>query len=1223
MLEVFSKVRSPRSLYREPELNKLYFEFLQHKNFKIQKLAMDCIFTYKHKYLTPYKEHLYNLIDDKNFKNELNTFRIDRENKIIQDEHRDDLIPLIMKIVFSKMSSKTGLRTGGKSSGQFRRNLVLRFLAGCEEKEMLIFVKMAFRFYAVYMKDDPEELTDALSRNISLENFIPPKRLQSSVNLLSVILDQFGGLMGNDILTYILQIALILGGTVKIAFENVTSVHAGYFMTLRSLRTSIIKIISRFFENFDRYPWTNKQINSVFDTFVWPFLDKLNIEGIHSPTTLLKLFTHWGSHPRYFSLLIKHKATNDNEFVLPHIIKLLLNEKSHISVVDVIQEMIEKLLTLQANEDDLQLVIPVDNLLPIAKSILDRVQVDDKLNYGSCILLPHIPGVLEKIKRRLQGKNKNLNQRELFILSRISELVWESDLSDDTLKLLLPVVLKRCSSLIGEEVVVQLLTTIRNLLNNIDDPRQHLRQIIPLFGEVSYPSGRKLLIQCLKVIAVKLKMDNAVELVDGLNAFDAKWVDQPDFERRHNTFKAIQSAMDENKIDLELGLLLIYNCYYLLKSEKDLSVKENSSYCLKQLTPYLISNFPKDVNFFLNDVILNLIRQGMKSRNGDFRNDCILFLGHLSRECSSSHVVLRDLNRYTNKNDLEVDFFENITHLQIHRHARALLKFCNVTRDLTESPNVRTLTQFILPMASFYLCNEKYTGKNSVIDAAIECIGTVCRILPWHQYGALLKYYLERLRRNIDFQKQLVRITVAILDGFHFDLTKGHVTASLEGNTVEAKNITTECDKREEKISENETDETLAANEVSDILDAEKFDLENGDDEEIEEEEEEEEKTKQSIKISEKISILCKSTATRVIKSIQLILLPQLHKALAELTHHDTSHKINRKKTGAEREEEDLQRVPISLALVKLLQRLPTEILDANLPGIFMKMCTFLKSHLESVRRTTRETLQKIMLTLGPNYLGMLIGEMRSLLNRGFQVHVLVYTVHAVLSCLKQSYGPGDIDKVLLTVLQLCKADLFGILSEEKEVAKVAVKTSEAKATKSFDTFQILAQFSTEKCLMELVIPIKDVLLESHSFKNVHKAQECLRHISLGLVDNQFVGAKSLLIFAYGISSESIPQLLPRKSVIGQKEKVRHKQEDCFIIPKAPVGRGGVRVSNVKTSVEVNAHILIEFGVRLCYVLLKRDKLKDADYKPFLDPFITVFCNCITSKHVKVYIYTN
>ncbi|KAJ3663969.1 hypothetical protein Zmor_008182 [Zophobas morio] len=442
-----------------------------------------------------------------------------------------------------------------------------------------------------------------------------------------------------------------------------------------------------------------------------------------------------------------------------------------------------------------------------------------------------------------------------------------------------------------------------------DDPEvmveKHLKHFTPVLGEVASASSRKLLIQALKSVGTKLEL----ELIEGLNAFDHKWIDQPDFQRRHDTFKDIQKAIETQDVDLDLGVLLIHNCYYLLKSEKDLSLRENSSHCLRQLTSYLIKQYPKQLDYLLSETVFDMIRKGMKNRNDDFRNECILILGHLARECSESHVVLRDLNRYTNKSDPEVDFFENITHLQLHRHARALLKFCTVTRDLTTSPNVRTLTQFVLPLASFYLCSEKYVGKNSVIDASIECIGTVCRILPWHQYESFLKFYLRKLKKNVDYQKQLVRVTVTILDAFHYDLSKAQVGSEAEHKTE---------DDNKESESPPENEQSVAVEEDDEKID----DLDEPVVSELEEEDDEEEQTTlKETKICDKVPILCKSTATRVTRSIQRVLLPQLHKALAELTHHDTSHKVNRKKTGFEREEENLLRVPMSLALVKLLQR--------------------------------------------------------------------------------------------------------------------------------------------------------------------------------------------------------------------------------------------------------------------------------------------------------------
>ncbi|XP_023019456.2 LOW QUALITY PROTEIN: small subunit processome component 20 homolog [Leptinotarsa decemlineata] len=1215
-LKVFSQVHSPLSMYREPELCKLYFDLLQHKDSSIQKAALDCIMTYKHKYLTPYKENLYNLVDDKNFKNEITTFKVDKDSDIVLLEHREGLIPIVMQIVFSKMSAKTGMRTGGKSSGQLRRGLILRFLAGCQENEMLTFLQRALKLYNSYLHDDPVMMVESILNNTSLDTFLPPKRMQSTINLLNVILEQCGGLMGDTILSYLLQILMIIGAFLKVAFDNVEQVHSGYLSVLKLIRSSAMKMLGRFFSQFVKYSWNNKQINTIFELFVWPNLSKLNIESIHSPTALLKLIAIWASNPRYFPLLVKCKENEHNQYVLPYVMKLLVNEKTEMKVINAIEEMLENLLTLQPDEEDEQMSIPVDNQLPVDKKELNKIGLDGKLNYGSMILVPHVPIILDKIQKNLLKKSKYLNKKELFILSAISEMIWEPIISDKILSLLLPVVLKRCT-FSSEDVVLKYMTTVDNLIKNVLKPQIHLKEISPLFGEISYPSCRKILCHILEVIAEKSedeKLKSDARIITKINAFDRKWIDQPDFELRHEAFKDVNNIIQNEDINIHLGILVVYNCSFFMKSEKDLSLREISSHTLKCTSSELLKKHNRQSDYILDGTLFTLIRAGLKSPKDEIRNEYISLLGHLARECPECHVILRDFNKFTNKNDLEVDFFENLIHLQIHRQARALLKFCHVTREQLSALNPKTIMLFILPLTTHYLCKEKFSSKNSLIDAAIETVGTACRILPWHQYEGVLKYYLTKLSGKLDFQKQLVRLIVSILDAFHFDLRRAILN--------ETETQIAETNKSEEK--ESPLDDIVENKEEEEnVLDDQTYsELESEQDEDDENVgENDEDAVESGVKVCEKVNVLCKSTATRVIRTIKLVLLPMLHRSLAEMTQHESSHKVNRKKTGSDREEEDLLRVPISLALVKLLQRLPKQILEDNLPGIFMKTCTFLRSHLESVRRVAKETLQKIMLTLGPKYLALLLGEMASLLNRGYQVHVLVFTIHGILNCLKELYKPSDIDDILLTVMNLCTADLFGTLSEEKEVVKIAVKVAEARQSKSYDTLQIMSQYITESCLLDIILPIKQVLETSHSFKITVKAQTALKHVALGLVDNTFISVTSLLKFAYGTASKSIPQLIPKlKKEVSKKasDKRLEEKEDCFIIPKVPGNRELYRRQNVKTAVDTNAHLLIEFGLRLCLVILKREKLKFEEFRKFVDPFVVIFKNCLKSKHVKL-----
>lgn len=145
--------------------------------------------------------------------------------------------------------------------------------------------------------------------------------------------------------------------------------------------------------------------------------------------------------------------------------------------------------------------------------------------------------------------------------------------------------------------------------------------------------------------------------------------------------------------------------------------------------------------------------------------------------------------------------------------------------------------------------------------------------------------------------------------------------------------------------------------------------------------------------------------------------------------------------------------------------------------------------------------------------------------------------------------------------------------------------------------------------------------MHSHSFKVIHKCSECLRRVVLGLADNTFISVESLLEFMYGIASESIPDLVSRlkKEEITpvQKELLARQRPDSFIIPQAPRNRSGSNIT-AKTSNKTNAHILVEFGLRLFHIILKREKLRAGDFRPFVDPMVPVLCDCFKAQHIKV-----
>jgi hypothetical protein len=70
-------------------------------------------------------------------------------------------------------------------------------------------------------------------------------------------------------------------------------------------------------------------------------------------------------------------------------------------------------------------------------------------------------------------KNRSLGPRDLVILSRATELVWDAETSDTLLRLLLPLLGKKAH--FGEETFSHLITTLDHLFRNVTQPEKHLR----------------------------------------------------------------------------------------------------------------------------------------------------------------------------------------------------------------------------------------------------------------------------------------------------------------------------------------------------------------------------------------------------------------------------------------------------------------------------------------------------------------------------------------------------------------------------------------------------------------------------------------------------------------------------------------------------------------------------------------------------------------------------
>lgn len=358
------------------------------------------------------------------------------------------------------------------------------------------------------------------------------------------------------------------------------------------------------------------------------------------------------------------------------------------------------------------------------------------------------------------------------------------------------------------------------------------------------------------------------------------------------------------------------------------------------------------------------------------------------------------------------------------------------------------------------------------------------------------------------------------------------------------------------------------------------------------------------------------SLISAIHQTVSQSVLPRLHKCLTAKVQRDEEHKAVKSKDV---KDDEVARIPIAFAMVKLMQTLPPHIMEANLPGILIKVCVLLRNRFQEIRDVARGTLLKIIETLGMRYLHYLLKEMQGVLVKGYQIHVLTFTVHQLLSTLSPNLHSGDLDPCMNMLIDIFNNELFGAVAEEKEVKGIVSKLMEARHSKSMDSYELLAQFCSKESITKLILPLKEILETTSSLKVCNRVGAVLRRLILGLLVNSGMTPQDVLLLCHGLISESLPLLTKRdkeKSKAQPPPDPRLPPPSCLLLPPTPK-RGGQRAA---VSCRTNMHILVDAGLKLLHMSLKRGKVTSSEDSALemLDPFVLLLLECLHSMHVKV-----
>uniref|UniRef100_A0A182YJ35 DRIM domain-containing protein n=1 Tax=Anopheles stephensi TaxID=30069 RepID=A0A182YJ35_ANOST len=1279
-----------------------YEALVSSRNEEIQKVALTGIFALGGAQLTPYKDFINRLTSEKTLKQALLSVFVPSEEDDTEDagytsasgrtkvaeEHRPKVLQLVLKVLDGKIKQNLG---NGGTGGQHKAT-ILTFIGRLRVEELALLLDRWFEVYLGLLKDTPTEtvrsITAALDDGAEVVAVPTPFKVKTLLHFLAALQTEIAPLKSPAFAAKLMHL--------KICFDTLLMRmdHSIYRKYKSQAQLALVEL----FEQYDSsYHWTEDELAAIMQVHVWPQLEHLPSDSIHSPTPLLKLLLGWCQSKRFYTLLERRcdqrMETDEAEQPPPMtpldaVIQLLRGSQTSAPVC----RQIFTALAAMLDSEDRSTAEP--NEPPLFRG-------------RSRLLIPYVKDLLQYIRQAIKGR-KVISSDLLLILTRLAESgMIGSDQKDEAqiesdrvslLNMLFPILSRKVSEIGGEghaqasEDVRRLHVVIARLLNDVREPLRYLKQLALCLQNVKDRGARKIVYQIFESLAhrsAEMRLINT--LVHELNAMDKRWVEQPDHAARTAAYRSIEhllttEAPDGKRMTGNVAIVFLSQAFHVLQFEKDFSARQNATEYVCKVVLYLASanEWSAELDYCLDRIVLHSIMQGFKVKrtSNERRNESIQLLGELARMVGKPGVtthpqcrVFAELWHFTGQGDgAERDFFENVTHLQTYKHRKAMRRLAVKLALMAEAnpaatdrsvlgaggPSARTTVNFLLPIVSHYICHDEYRKLTNLVEEAGNCIINLCRLLPWRGYHMVLHQYLRKLKHSWEYQKQLLRIVIGIMDAFHFDLSAA-INAGPDGESDQAhKGANALMDKKltlqRDADGNDPTEAETAPEQEQQTIDKQEGEAED-DDQELKEAEEEEAMVEEVVEDepTKNDPAAALRVAREIVHDISKTIIPNLLSSFnfateAPVSVASSSGHVDRKARFAKQRTEMLK-LPIAIAIVKLFMKLPRKEIELNLPKLIIKVITFLKSRLKLARVQARNTLAHITLELGPSYIPFVLQNLLAMLTRGFQRHVLTFTVHTIIERAQKHLGSGSVlENILQTVVHICAEDIFGQLIGLLNGTTIETgslrknSTPESKTTrKPYKTLYLLARNAQERMLVDLFTPFRAILSKYRTHQTVAKVHDALHQIAEGIVANESIRPESMLVFVYGLVTGRIYTqcAIEESDTAGDADEKQQQQTgkkllgavpkpgSIYIIPEEPKrygsAAGTTTLDHMLAKAEGNDPAFLECGLEILLSFVRRKQFgtqHDSDegklLQQLIDPLVPTLVESLDSKHSKI-----
>ena len=723
-------------------------------------MSLSCLRAYKSPSLLLYEERIRGLLDDTRWRDELTLLDIDG----IPSAARSDAVDMIIRVLFGVMLERRGY---GKSE---RRSAVLSALSACTDKELGLLVDLMLKpmrwdrtSAQVFATEGAFRVTMLGQEGMSENQLVGFLILLEDVlkNLGSRLVPYWPALLGatiNIIATAHLRIekdtdsgnaverhTLEGDEDLEVELNCVDDVSSSSPLpkVTRSLRQIGVKRFTDFFRIpavFDFTPY----MRAAFDSFITPRLSSFDQENTQAPSALLELFHSWTIDGIHLPFLVEF-----NHETLPKIFDCLIATNVKPSVISKIFDIVENIIHSSAEDEYVS-----EHVL---KPFVSR-------------LLSNLSSLMERTKGAILPTT--VGQRQIAILSEVSQYSSEPDQASTLLAMLIPL-LRKPSKVVPDKIKVGLVKIVGDLIRLIPDLvdrhsvtfEMTYRLLSNLFLTLRSRQARISLVSTFHRLAQSVtSLSSMSDLLESLNAYSVKRLDEPDFVRRLHAFGSLNESLHQMMLAPD-WLPILYNMLYFIQDAGELAIRTNASFAMKHfIDQFAAQSSPEHDQIFLT-VLYPGLKNGLRTKNELVRAELLGVLAYSVEKCV--HVAtIGEMKVLLEGGDEEANFFNNILHVQVHRRSRALRRLA----DHCDEGHMRssTINQIFIPLVGNFICMGAV--EHHLVDVAITTTGRMAKRLTWPAYYALVRKYLTLSEAKDESERVYVRTVVSLLENFRFSM---------------------------------------------------------------------------------------------------------------------------------------------------------------------------------------------------------------------------------------------------------------------------------------------------------------------------------------------------------------------------------------------------------------------------------------------------------------------